>query len=55
MSIDFKSSKFMFNNCISLTSIDLSKLCFTCIEQFDLNNMFSNCISLKTLILSNFC
>lgn len=44
------SSMFMFNNCISLTYLYLTKIKFN----KNLNNMLSNCISLKTLILSDF-
>ena len=50
--MDIASSKFMFNNCISLTSLYLYKIKFYENENF--NNMFSNCISLETLTFNDF-
>ena len=50
--LSIKSAEYMFNKCISLTSIDLSK--FNVTTALNLQNMFSHCISLKTINLTNF-
>ena len=48
------SQKFMFNNCISLTYMPISSLCFYCAEcpSYELNNIFYNCFSLKSVIFN---
>ena len=46
------SAKYMFNNCKSLTSIDLSN--FDISNTYYFNNMFANCISLQTINLAEF-
>jgi len=46
------SAAYMFNNCKSLTSIDLSN--FDISNTYYLNNMFTNCISLQTINLAEF-
>ena len=46
------TTSYMFNNCKSLTSIDLSN--FDISNTYYFNNMFANCISLQTINLAEF-
>ena len=50
--VDVTSTKYMFSDCSSLTSLDLSD--FDTSKVTNMRDMFSGCLSLTSLVLSNF-